>query len=400
MEHKGPLKGLKVLEMANVIAGPFCASLMADYGADVIKIEMPEVGDPFRQLLPKHKGQSVRWATMGRNKRCVTLDLKSPQGRDLFLKLLKDADCGIENFRPGTIEKWGLGYDIMKQVNPKVVLVRISGYGQTGPYHNKVGFGTPATAYAGYTALQGYPDRAPVSPPVSLSDFMAGMYGFMGALSAIYALQSGSTSKGQVVDVSLYEPLVRMEDEVISEYGINGRIKPRMPIAKGSSSPSGTFQTLDHKWVILVASTQKTWSRIPAAMGRPELLDDPRFRTNQDRVDHDQELLAIIEAWAATLKMRELVAILDEAGVPACPVNEVDDMFTDPQYTARESIVTVPHPDFGQVSMTNIFPLFSGTPCEIRHCGVPLGADNQSVYQSDLGLSQEEYSALMAAGVI
>lgn len=399
MERKGPLKKMKVIEFGNVIAGPFCAALMADYGADVVKIEMPKTGDPFRQFLPHIQEQSIRWATMGRNKRCITLDLRKPPAREIFLRMVEEADCVIENFKPGTIEKWGVGYDEMRKRNPKVVLVRISGFGQNGPYREKAGFGMPLCAFSGYTALQGFPDRPPVSNPLSLTDYMAGIYGFMGAMSAMYAVKSGETEFGQVVDVSLYEPLVRMMDVFVSEYSLTGHKHTRAPYPSGAS-PSNIFGTADGKWIIMAASTQNTWEKLVEVMGMPELLTNPKYKTNSDRVAHDDEVMDIVGGWIKSHTAKDIVRILDAVGVPSSQCNEIDDMFADPQFISRQSIVNVPHPVFGKIDMPNIFPVYSDTPCEIRHCGKPIGTDNEGVYLGELNLSSEEFEKLKQDGVI
>ncbi|MDR1625785.1 MAG: CoA transferase [Spirochaetia bacterium] len=399
-QRKGPLSFLKVIEIANVVAGPFAGSLLADYGADVIKIEQPGDGDPFRAFLPKKDGESLRWATMARNKRCVSLDLRSPEGKGIFLKLVKDADLVIENFRPGTIEKWGIGYDVMKSVNPRVVLSRISGYGQDGPYREKAGFGTPATAYSGYTALQGYADRAPVSPPVALADLMAGMFAVIGGLSAVLAIARGEQKTGQQVDVSLYEPLVRILEQQITGYSVSGEKPVREPMSTSVASPAYIHRTRDNKWVIIVASTQKTWERLPPVMGKPELLADPRFLANSDRVKHNSELLKYIDDWTGTLPMKEVCRRLDEAGVPASPANEMDDVLQDPQFVARGSIMQVEHPVLGKINIPGIFPRFSETPCEIRHLGKPVGAFNEEVYKGDLGISDQLFKELLEKHII
>jgi len=361
---------------------------------------MPGVGDPFRQFMPQKDGRSLRWATMARNKRCVTLDLHSEKGKEIFLRLVKRADMVIENFRPGTIEKWGVGYDVMKSVNPKIVLARISGYGQDGPYREKAGFGTAATAFAGYTALQGYIDRAPVSPPVSLADLWAGMYAVMAGLCAVISILEGDRAEGQVVDVSLYEPIVRALEAPLADYTANGKKQVREPMTTTVASPSYIHKTKDGKWVIIIASTQKTWERVPGAIGRPELLTDPRFLTNPDRVAHNAEMIGIMDEWTATLTMDEVCAILDKAGVPACPVYEVDDMLMDPQFIARENIIRVNDPVLGSFSAPSIVPKFSETPCEIRHFGLGLGASNEEVYKGDLGLSDREYEKLKEEKII
>ncbi|KJS80687.1 MAG: CoA-transferase [Peptococcaceae bacterium BICA1-8] len=399
-ERSGPLKGVRVLEIANVIAGPFASSLFADYGADVIKIELPNVGDPFRQFMPTHNGESLRWPTIARNKRCITLDLRVDKGKEIFLDLLKTTDIVIENFRPGIIEKWGIGYDVMKKVNPKIILVRISGYGQTGPYREKAGFGTPSTAFSGYTYLQGYPDRPPVSPPISLSDYVAGLFGVIGGLSSLTSILKGELQEGQVVDVSLYEPLLRLLDGLITQYGINGNIPERSPMISGAASPSEILQTKDNKWVIIVASTQRTWERLAQVMKREDLISNDKFVTNQQRVKNNELLVGIINKWVKGFTMNEICQLLDENGIPISPVNSVEDIMQNEQFIARQDIISVPHPVFGEINMSNIFPVFSETHCTVRHVGPALGEHNQEVYLSELGMSEEEYKQLQKLGVI
>lgn len=399
----GPLTSLKVIELCNVVAGPFAGSLLADWGADVIKIEMPGKGDPFRAFLPYDNAShevSLRWITMGRNKRCITLDLHGEKGQKLLLDLIRDADLVIENFRPGTLEKWGIGYDVMKAVNPRIVLVRISGYGQTGPYRAKAGLGTPVTAYSGYTGIHGYPDRAPVSPGVPLADLMAGMYAVMGGLAAVMNVQRG-TGEGQVVDVSLYEPLIRTMEDKITNWSVNRELPKREPLYTGAASPANYYHGSDGKWFVIAASTQNTWARMPGAMGMPELLEDPRFVTNTDRVAHHEELDAIIEEWSSHFApAREVCKYLDGFGVPATPINEISDLFEDEQMLARESLKHVQHPVLGDVVVPGIFPVYSGTPCAIDHLGPAMGSANREVYGGELHLSDEEIRQLQEEKVI
>lgn len=399
----GPLTSLKVIELCNVVAGPFAGSLLADWGADVIKIEMPGKGDPFRAFLPYDDANhevSLRWITMGRNKRCVTLDLHGEKGHKILLDLVKDADLVIENFRPGTLEKWGIGYDAMKAVNPKVVLVRISGYGQTGPYHKKAGLGTPVTAYSGLTGFHGYPDRAPISPGVPLADLMAGMYAVMGGLSAVMNVVKNG-GEGQVVDVSLYEPLLRTMEDKITNYSVNKKLPKIEPLYTGAASPANYYHGTDGRWFVLAASTQNTWSRLPEAMGMPELLTDPRFVTNTDRVAHHEELDKIIDDWSSHYASAcEVCKYLDGFGVPATPINYIDDIFEDEQMNYRESLKHVQHPVLGDVVVPGIFPVYSGTPCTIDHLGPEMGSSNEDVYGHDLHMSDAEIEELKEEKII
>jgi formyl-CoA transferase len=389
-----------VLDIGTMIAAPFGASLLADFGADVIKVELPGSGDSSRGLLPQAEGVSLRWACLNRNKRCITLDLKAPAGREVFLKLVATADLVIENFRPGTLDRWGLDYATLQAANPRIVVVHISGYGQTGPYREQAGFGTPATAFSGVTYLMGYPDRPPVSPPFSLADYVAGMTAALAGMMALYHRDTQPTDAGQEVDVSLYEPLFRMLEFLVGEYDLRGIVRERTPGVSAGASPTGTYQTADGHWVVLVTSTERTWQRLPAAIGRPELLDDPRFATNADRVRHDAVLQEILVAWFAGLPYAEARARLDAAGCPVSPVYSIADIAADPHYQARENFVEVTHPTLGTLKMPGIVPKFSQTPGAVAFAGPELGAHNAEVLQGLLGLSAEELTRLRAEGVV
>lgn len=396
----GPLQGVRVLDIGTMIAAPYGASLLADFGAEVIKVEMPGDGDSSRALLPQVDKHSVRWATLGRNKKCVTLNLKSAAGRDLFLGLVRQSDLIIENFRPGTLDRWGLDYETLKQANPGIILVHISGYGQTGPNRELAGFGTPATAFSGVTYLMGHPDRPPVSPPFSLADYVAGMMGAFAGVMALYYRDRNGGDAGQEIDVSLFEPLFRMLEFLIAEYDKLGIVRERTPFLSGGASPAGTYQTADGRWVVLVCSTQRTWERLPPAIGRPDLLDDPRFRTNRDRVQHNDELDPIIVEWFASLPYSEAKARLDEYGCPASLIYSIKDIFDDPHYQDREAIVEVRHPTMGTLKMPGIVPKFSRTPGRVAFAGPELGEHNHEVYGELLGLSEERLRELQQDGAI
>ncbi len=398
-ERKGPLQSLRVIEIANVIAGPFCAGLFADYGADVIKIEQPGSGDSCRGMGPRLDGESLRWSCMARNKRNITLDLRKPEGKEVFLKLVKDADIVVENFKPGVIEKWGIGYDVMKSVNPKIILARISGYGQSGPYMPKPGFGTAGTGFSGYTALHGFEGTPPVSPAISLADFEAGMFAFIGAVSAYIALKNGTTDEGQVVDSSLYESLVRLQDGNIANYALTGTIPKQDYMPRGITSPCGTYKTRDGKWFIIICSTEKTWQACARAIGREDLIEDPRFLKNPDRVENDAILQEIVSSWVASHDLKDAWETMDKAGAVSSPVYQVDDMFKDPHYIARETVVKVPHPRFGEIAMPNINPRFSGTPGHIDHVGASLGEYNDEVL-GEIGYTEEQISELREKGIL
>ncbi len=393
------LKGIRVIDTSTVIAAPFCATLLADFGADVIKVEMPGSGDPFRQMGPFYQGRAMRWATMGRNKRSVTMDLRMAEGKDLFLKLIAKSDVLVENFRVGTLDKWGLDLATLRAANPRLVVARLTGYGQTGPYAAKAGFGTPLTAFSGMTYITGYKDRPPVSPPFSLLDYVAGLYLHAGIAMALYS-RDVLGGPPEEIDVSLYESVFRMLEGVVADYDKNGKIRERTPGLEGGASPTGTFETKDNQWVVIVASTQRTWEYLAAAMGRNELIDDPLYRENKNRVANNESLLRIVTEWVGSLSYAELQRILDDAGTPCNKIYSIRDIFKDPHYAERNDIVEVPHPGFGAIKMPGIFPKFRENPGEIKWAGPELGEHNQDVFGSLLGLTEAEQKVLRQKGAI
>lgn len=393
------LSGVRVLDVATVIAAPFAAGLLADFGADVIKIEMPAGGDPFRRLGPYHEGKAMRWATLGRNKRCITLDLRKEEGKELFLQLAAKSDVVIENFRTGTMQKWGLGYEKLKEVNPNIIMSHVTGYGQTGPYAHQAGFGTPATAFSGMTYLTGYKDRPPVSPSFSLTDYVAGLYTAMATMMALYH-RDALHGEGQEVDISLYEGIFRMLEIPIADYDKNGIIRERNPKLSGTSSPGGTYETKDGKWVVMVCSTDRTYGYLTKAMNRPDLLTNPLYATMKDRVANDASLDSIVRSWMGSLNYQDLKEITDREGVPVSLVYSIEDIFNDPHYQARHDIVEMPDANLGTIKMPGVTPVFSATPGEIKWTGPELGAHNKEIYQGLLGVSDEKLQALKSEGVI
>ena len=396
---RGPLVGLRVLDVSTMIAAPFSAALLADCGAEVIKIELPGQGDPLRNVAPMYADRSLYWSVLGRNKYSVTLDLHAPRGRELFLELVRKSDVILENFRPGTLERWELGYDVLKAANPDVVLVRVSGYGQDGPYRDKAGFGTPAAAIGGLTYITGFPDRPPISVPIALADYLAGLFG---ALAATMGLLERERSRqgGQWADVSLYESVFRLLEAVVPAYGKNGRVRERMGNRTGQSSPIGSYATADGRYMVLSVSTERVWRRMVVAMGHPEWANDPRFRTNPDRTAHAEEVDAVVAAWFAEHSAEEAQQILDDAGVPVSPIYSIADIFADPHYVARQDIIQPEDAVAGPVPMPAVLPRFSRTPGAVRFPGPELGAHNAYVYGDLLGLSEAEIAQLQADGVI
>lgn len=396
----GPLTGVQILDISTMIAAPFGATLLADLGAEVTKVELPNKGDTLRTVGPWKDGEPLRWPGLARNKKSITLNIHSKEGTAIFLKLIKDIDILIENFRPGTLEKWGLGYDVLKAVNPKLVMVRVSGYGQTGPYREKAGFGTPGTAFSGHTYLQGYPDLPPVSPSYSLLDYITGIYVAFAAVSALYHRDTHEDAQGQVVEMGLYESIFRMLEFLIAEYDQNDKVRGRSPGLAGHSSPAGTYETKDGKYVVLVCSTDSTFDRLAAAMERTDMLADERYYTNAVRLQNDEEVQDIVREFIKEFTQKELQEKLDSFGVPVSPILSIEDIFNDPHYAARQNIVEVEHPRLGKIKVPNVVPNFSDTPGAIRHRAPELGEHNEEILGGKLGLSEAEMADLKTKGVI
>lgn len=395
----GPLQSLRVLDLSTVIAGPFAASLLADFGAEVIKVEQPQVGDPSRRMGPFSDGESLRYPALNRNKMGITLDLKHPEGAAVLRDLCSRSDVLIENFRPGTLERWGLSPDRLREGNPNLIIIRISGYGQSGPYRAKAGFGTPATAFAGLTNIVGYPDRPPLTLPISLADLLAGMQGAWAALLALY-WRDARQGTGQDADISLYESVLRLLEFMVADYSVTGSLTERQGGFRISSCPAGTYRTRDGRWVVLVCSTDRTFNRLAEVMGRPDLISDIRFHTNSERLSHRTDLEEVVSAWIGGQDWEVLHRICDEAGVPVDPINTVADIFTDAHVKARESIIHVDHPRFGRVAMPGLVPKLSATPGAVRESGPDLGAHNEQVFGRLLGMTADQLDSLKRAGII
>jgi crotonobetainyl-CoA:carnitine CoA-transferase CaiB-like acyl-CoA transferase len=396
----GPLKGLRVLDAGTMIAGPLAATHLADFGADVIKIEQPRVGDPMRAWAPMKEGRSLWWKVIARNKRLVTLALNRPEGQAIFRRMVRRADVVIENYRPGTFEKWGLGYRDLATINPRIVLVRVSGFGQTGPYAHRGGYGTIAEAFSGIPSFTGFPDRPPTLPGFPMADSVAATFAAMAAMFALYRRDHGGAGRGQEIDVSLYEPLFRLAEAQVIGFDQLGIVKTRQGNRLAEDSPRNTYETADGRWIGISASSQKTFERLCAAMGTPELAKDPRYATNALRCEHADTLDATVAAWFRTRTQAEVMATFDAADVVAGPVLDISDIMRDPHYAARGNIVEVPDVDFGTVRMQGVTPHFLETPGGVRHAGRSLGADNRAVFVGALGLPEAEFERLTAAGLI
>lgn len=398
MCQPGPLSGLRVIDAGTMIAGPFAATLLGDCGADVIKIEKPRVGDSMRNWAPIKNDLSLWWKVSARNKRLITLDLGMPTGRTLFLELAAQADVIIENFRPGTFERWGLGYDVLRARNPGVIFVRVSGYGQTGPYRDRPGYGTVADAMSGIPAFTGAPEGAPTLPAFPLADSLAGCFAVIGALSALRDKQR--SQKGDEIDVSLYEPLFRIAESQVIAFDQLGLKKQRVGNRLEEDAPRNTYATSDGEWIALSASSDRTFQRLAEAVERPELCTDPRFASNQARIHNVDELDAIISAWVMSRTADVVLSTFEEHDVIAGRIYDIEDIFRDPHYAARGDIAEVPDADFGTLRMPGIVPRFSRHACTLRHAGGALGQDNESVLGQILGLSTPQLRKLETEGVI
>jgi formyl-CoA transferase len=395
-QSQGALKGLKVVELGQLIAGPFCGQLLGDMGADVVKIEPPVVGDPMRQWgNGEHK---VWWEVIGRNKRSVTANLRVPEGQELARRLLADADIMIENFKPGTMEKWGLGPATLHAVNPGLIIVRISGYGQTGPYASRAGFGGVGEAMGGWRAIVGEPDRPPARVGVSIGDTLAATYGCMGALAALRAREQ--TGRGQVIDSALYESVLQVMESLVPEYDAMGIVRQRSGSILPGIAPSNVYRCADGEYMI-GGNGDAIFARLCEAMGRPELARDERYATHVARGRRQAELDALIEAWTTTLSVDEVEALMIKHSVPAGRIYRASDMLADPHFAAREAIVEVDHPLHGKLRMQNCFPKLSDTPSAVRRPAPRApGEHNAEVYGERLGLDAGRLAELAAAGVI
>jgi crotonobetainyl-CoA:carnitine CoA-transferase CaiB-like acyl-CoA transferase len=396
-ETRGPLSGLKVVEICNTIAGPACARLLADFGADVTKIE-PLEGDGVRQMGKHFRDVSLYAATILRNKRSVALDLKSPEGNELAFELIRRADILVENNRPGVMERLGLGFDRLSEGNPGLVMVRISGYGQTGPYAQRPGYGAICEAFGGVRHMTGDPDRPPARVALATTDYLTAVYAALGAVMAIHE-RTGS-GKGQVVDVALYETAFSQMESYVPAYEKTGFVPARVGPNLPTMAPNSLYPTSDGGWILIAANSNAIFARLVGLMGQPELMDDSRFASIQarGRPDNMRALDAIIAAWTSTLDAQSLEARLREAEVPTSRVYTIADIYEDPHFAARDMLVPVPHPALGHTTQIGVVPKLSRTPGSIRHTGHDIGADTYEVL-SRLGMTRQEIDDLVAKRV-
>lgn len=395
----GPLKGLRILDLSTVIAGPWASTLLADLGADVLKVEMPGTGDPLRALPPYKEGVPLWWKAANRNKRGITLDLRREEGRELLGRLLPEHDVIVENFRPGTLDRWGITKAWLHGINPRLVILRLTGFGQTGPYRNRPGFARVFEAMTGFTNICGEPDRPPLHLGFPVADAVGGLFGALGILSALYHQRESGEARGQEIDCSMMESMFRVLDFLPIEYDQLGVVRQRSGNTSQYAAPGNVYKTADGRWASIAASTQRIYERLCAALGRADLVDDPRFVTNRQRVAHRVELDQILAEEIAKHRIDELDRMLEANEVGFSPIYDIADIFQDAHYAARNAIVSVPDEELGTVRMQSVVPAFSETPGAVRHAGPSLGQHNADVFRQ-LGLTDAQMDGLRAAGVI
>ncbi|MFG2288859.1 CaiB/BaiF CoA transferase family protein [Streptomyces sp. NPDC048595] len=393
----GPLAGLRVLDLATLFAGPLAATLLGDFGAEVIKIEHPRRPDPARGHGPAKDGIGLWWKLLGRNKRTMTLDLSHPGGREVLLRLAADADVVVENFRPGTLEKWGLGWEELSAVNPRLVLARVTGFGQFGPYARRPGFGTLAEAMSGFAAITGEPDGPPTLPPFGLADAIAALTTSYAVLTALRGREA--TARGQVVDLALIEPMLTVLGPHPLWYDQLGHVQPRTGNRSANVAPRNTYRTADGSWVAVSTSAESVAERVMRLVGRPEVIDEPWFGTGAGRARHADELDAAVGDWIARHDRAEVLAAFEKAEAAIAPVYDVRDVLADPQYQALGTITEVPDEELGTLRMQNVLFRLSETPGAIQWAGRPHGADTDRVL-TGLGMAPEEIAGLRAAGAL
>lgn len=395
-----PLEGLRVLDLATFLAGPFCTTLMAEFGAEVIKVEQPGSGDPLRKFgTPTDCGDSLVWLQEARNKKCVTLNLKEPRGKALLERLVQESDVLVENFRTGTLEKWGLGWEHLHAINPRLIMLRVTGYGQTGPKARDPGFARIAHAFSGLTHLAGEADGPPLMPgSTTLADYLSGTYGIMGVLMALRSRDQ--TGVGQYIDIALYEPVFRFLDEMAPAYAFNGYVRNRMGADTVNVVPHSHYPSADGKWIAIACTSDKMFARLADAMDAPELASPERFGLIAKRLEERPEVNRIVAEWTSSLPQEELLAKLKAGEVPSGPIYDVADIFADAQYQAREDLIEMADERNNSITMPGVFPKLSRTPGSVQHLGRALGADNGEIFGELLGLDDGERKSLEDDGII
>ncbi|MEM8547233.1 MAG: CaiB/BaiF CoA-transferase family protein, partial [Pseudomonadota bacterium] len=388
--RSGPLTDVRVLELGSLLAGPFCGQLMADMGAEVIKIEAPGMGDPMR-LWGQEKakdGQTLWWPIVARNKKSITVNCRVEEGQQLIRDLVKESDFLLENFRPGTMERWGLSYEALREINPGLIMIRVSGQGQTGPYAKRAGYGSIGEAMGGLRYVVGDPSTPPSRMGISIGDSLAATFATIGGLAALH--HRDRTGQGQVVDSAIYEAVLGMMESLVAEYQQTGYIRERTGSILPNVAPSNVYPTSDDRMILIAANQDTVFRRLAAAMGRPEMADDDRYSSHHARGERQTELDELISAWTAQHSVDTLTALMEEHGVPVGKIYRAPDMLEDVHFKARDAIVKIMHPELGELAMQNIVPKLSLTPGKIRHTGPKLGEHNDEVFGGLLGKSASE----------
>jgi formyl-CoA transferase len=398
-EERLPLQDLRVLELGTLLAGPFTGRMLGDFGAEIIKVEPPGKSDPMRDWGKGKDGVGLWWPIQSRNKKSITLNLREEEGQNILKELVKDSDVLIENFRPGTMEKWNLSYETLSEINPKLIMVRTSGFGQTGPYKNRAGFGSVGEAMGGLRNVTGFTDRPPSRIGVSIGDTLAALFATIGCLVALHERER--SGKGQVVDTALYESVFSIMESIIPDYLLAGYIRERMGNILPGVAPSNIYFTNDKTYIVIGANADGVFRRLCEAMEQPELADDHRFATHHARGENMKLLDSMIEEWTKTLPAKEALAILEEKGVPSGLIYSAKDIVEDPQYQEREMIIKVEHPQLGEFPMPGIVPKLSRTPGKVKHVGPDVvGKHNVEVYQELLGFDDEKLKELQEKRII
>lgn len=395
-----PLEGLKILDISTMLAAPWASTFLADYGAEVIKVEHPQNGDHARNYGAQKNGTGLFWKTLNRNKKGITLNLKTPEGKKIFLDLVKDTDVVVENFRPGTLDKWGLDWATLLESNPKLILLRTSGFGQEGPYAKRGGFGTVAEAMSGFTSINGEKGGRPTLPGMALADGVSSIFGALSIMIALYAQIKNGVEEGQQIDINLYEPLMRLLEPQITAYDQLGRI----PVPIGNSSlqtaPRNAYLTKDNTWVALSGSTQSITENIFHAIGREDLITNPKFSSNEQRIKNVEELDEILGNWIRQYTYKEVVDIFSKAGAVVGPMYNIAQLFEDPHYQYRQTFIKVEDKDFGEMRVPNVVAKFSKTPGKVRHLGPDKGQHTEEILKDKIKLSDEQIQELKNLGII
>jgi crotonobetainyl-CoA:carnitine CoA-transferase CaiB-like acyl-CoA transferase len=400
MPKKKPLEGVKILELGNLVAAPFAGKLFAEFGAEVIKVEEPKKGDPLRNWRIMHNDTSVWWYVQSRNKKSITVNMRDEQGQKIIKELAGKVDVVLENFKPGTLEKWGLGLENLRDVNPSIIMTRVSGYGQTGPYREKPGFGSVAEAIGGLRYLTGYPDLPPVRVGIALGDLTAGLYAVIGTLLALRAREQSQDKRGQLVDVALYESVFSLLEGILPEYDLTGAVRERTGSTLPGIAPSNTYECADGNHLVIGGNGDGIFKRLMTAIGREDLANDPTYSTNQGRADNVEFIDVTIEQWTKQYPLKEAQRILDGVSVPVGPIYGIKEIVEDEQYKAREMLQEIELPDGKKVLVPGIVPKLSDTPGEIKWNGPRLGEHNEEIYSDYLNFSFEDFKKLKEQGVI